>query len=70
MAAFEVITEGGAAEGAVEDGNEELRMSKPVGGGEGLCTEGTAAMSTAEPLDASLVEAAEVEAVALVAPTG
>jgi hypothetical protein len=59
-----------ATDKAMEKGFEELGVSQPVGGGEGLGTEVPAALMTLVPLHEMRTMGAAKEALLLVAPRG
>jgi hypothetical protein len=60
----------GATDKAMEKGFEELGVSQPVGGGEGLGTEVPATLMTLVPLHLVRAMGAEIKALLLVAPRG
>jgi hypothetical protein len=63
------LSEPGAGNQPMEDGDEDIGSLEPVVGGVGLSTEGPAAVNTSKPLDDSEVAFSCVCAVLLEAPT-
>jgi hypothetical protein len=62
------LSQAGPADEAVEEGFEELGVSQPIAGGEGLRTEVPAAMMTLVPLNLVRAMGAMIEAFLLVTP--
>ena len=63
------LTKARTGEQGVEDGLQQLRTLKPIGGSESLLAEASPAVPTAEPLDTPGRAAAEEETIAHPPPT-